>query len=78
MGLARVVASRGDMEHLAARSGGGHPVAGAPRPVACLPARARLFPLRLAQGLERALLNEFLYRPYGMYLAIVAAMRAAS
>ena len=34
---------------------------------ACL-RRAGLFPLRLAQGLERELLDEFLYRMYGMYL----------
>ena len=34
--------------------------------------RARLFPLRLAQGVEPGLL-EFLYRLYGMYLAVLGA-----
>ena len=36
-----------------------------------------LFPLRLAQGVERALLDEFLYRLYGMFLAVLAARMAA-
>ena len=39
--------------------------------------RARLFPLQLAQGVERALLDEFLYRLCGMYLAVLAARMAA-
>ena len=39
--------------------------------------RAGLFPLRLAHGLERALLDDFLYRVYGMYLAVLAAHMAA-
>ena len=39
--------------------------------------RAGLFRLRLAQGVERALLDEFLYRLYGMYLAALAARMAA-
>ena len=43
---------------------------------ACL-RRAGLFPLWLAQGVERALLGEFLYRMYGMYLAVLAARMAA-
>ena len=37
-----------------------------------------LFPLRLAQGVDRDLLDEFLYRLYGMYLAVLAACMAAS
>ena len=36
-----------------------------------------LFPLRLAQGVDRDLLDEFLYRLYGMYLAVLAARMAA-
>ena len=42
---------------------------------ACL-RRAGLFPLRLAQGVERALLDEVLYCLYGMYLAVLAARMA--
>ena len=42
------------------------------------PGEAGLFPLRLAQGVDRDLLDEFLYRLYGMYLAILAARMAAS
>ena len=40
--------------------------------------KAGLFPLRLAQGVDRGLLDEFLYRLYGMYLAVLAACMAAS
>ena len=40
--------------------------------------KAGLFPLRLAQGVDRDLLDEFLYRLYGMYLAVLAARMAAS
>ena len=40
--------------------------------------RASLFPLRLAQGVDPELLDEFLYRLYGMYLAFLAARMAAS
>ena len=40
--------------------------------------KAGLFPLRLAQGTDRGLLDEFLYRLYGMYLAVLAARMAAS
>ena len=43
---------------------------------ACL-RRAGLFLLRPAQGVERALLDEFLYRMYGMYPAVLAARMAA-
>ena len=39
--------------------------------------RAGLFPLRLAQGVERALTDEFLYRLYRMCLAVLAAYMAA-
>ena len=35
--------------------------------------RAGLFPLRLAQGVQRELLVGLLYRLYGMYLAVLAA-----
>ena len=42
---------------------------------ACL-RRAGLFPLRLAQGVERGLLDEFVHRLYGMYLAVLAARTA--
>ena len=44
---------------------------------ACL-RRAGLFPLRLTHGVERELVDEFLYRLYGMYLAVLAARMAAS
>ena len=40
--------------------------------------KAGLFPLRLAQGVDRDLLDGFLYRLYGMYLAVLAARMAAS
>ena len=40
--------------------------------------KAGLFPLRLAQGVDRGLLAEFLYRLYGMYLAVLVARMAAS
>ena len=40
--------------------------------------KAGLFPLRLAQGVDRDLLDELLYRLYGMYLAVLAARMAAS
>ena len=40
--------------------------------------KAGLFPLRLAQGVDRDLLDEFLYRLYGMYLAVLAARMAAN
>ena len=43
---------------------------------ACL-RRAGLFTLQLARGLERELLDEFLYRPYTMYRAVLAARMAA-
>ena len=39
--------------------------------------RAGLMPLLLSRGMERALLDEFLYRLYGMYLAVLAARIAA-
>ena len=38
--------------------------------------KAGLFPLRLAQGVDRELLDEFLYRLYYMYLAVLAAWMA--
>ena len=44
-------------------------------PPAC--ARRGLFPLRLAHGVDRDLLDEFLYRLYCMYLAVLAAQMAA-
>ena len=40
--------------------------------------KAGLFPLRLVQGVDRGLLDEFLYRLSGMYLAVLAARMAAS
>ena len=40
--------------------------------------KAGLFPLRLTQEVDRGLLDEFLYRLYGMYLAVLAARMAAS
>ena len=40
--------------------------------------KAGLFPLRLAHGVDRDLLDEFLYRLYGMYLAVLAARMVAS
>ena len=40
--------------------------------------KAGLFPLRLAQGVDRDLLDEFLYRLYGMYWAVLATHMAAS
>ena len=40
--------------------------------------KAGLFPLRLAHGVERGLLDDFLYRLCGMYLAVLAARMAAS
>ena len=43
---------------------------------ACLQ-RTGLFPLWLAQGVDRGLLDEFLYRLYGMYLAVLATRMAA-
>ena len=43
---------------------------------ACLQ-RVGLFPLWLAQGVERAPLDGFLYRLYGMYLAVLAVSMAA-
>ena len=39
---------------------------------------AGLLPLRLAQGVDRDLLDEFLYHLYGMYLTVLAARMAAS
>ena len=39
--------------------------------------RAGLMPLRLSQGVERARLDEFVYRQYGMYLAVLAARMGA-
>ena len=44
--------------------------------MACL-RRPGLLPLRLAQGVERGLPDEFLYRLYGMYPAVLAARMAA-
>ena len=38
--------------------------------------KAGLFPLRLARGVDRDLLDEFLYRLYCMYLAVLAARMA--
>ena len=40
--------------------------------------KAGLFPLRLAQGVDRDLLDDFLYPLYGMYLAVLAARMASS
>ena len=40
--------------------------------------KAGLFLLRLAQGVDRDVLDEFLYRLYGMYLAVLAARMEAS
>ena len=40
--------------------------------------KAGLFPLRLAHGVDRGLPDEFLYRLYGMYLAVLAARMAPS
>ena len=40
--------------------------------------KAGLFPLRLAQGVDRGLMDEFVYRLYGMYLAVLAGRIAAS
>ena len=39
--------------------------------------KAGFFPFRLAQRVDRDLPNEFLYRLYGMYLAVLAARMAA-
>ena len=39
--------------------------------------KADLFPLRLAQGVHRELLDGLLYRLYGIYLAVLAARMAA-
>ena len=39
--------------------------------------KAGLFPLRLAQGVDRDLLDEFLHRLYCMYLAVLVARTAA-
>ena len=39
--------------------------------------KAGLFPLRMAQGVDRDLLDGFLYRLYCMYLAVLAARMAA-
>ena len=48
-------------------------------PVVLLPTEiAGLLPLQLAQGVDRVLPAEFLYRLYGMYLAVLAAQMAAS
>ena len=44
---------------------------------ACL-RKAGLFPLRLAQGMDRGLLDGFLYHLCGMYLAVLAARVVAS
>ena len=49
----------------------------AARPVAGLLAEGGPLPPP-AQGVERELLDEFLYRLYGMYLAVLAARMAAS
>ena len=40
--------------------------------------KAGLFPLRVAQGVDPGLLDDFLYRLYGMYLVVLAARMAAS
>ena len=66
----------GDVAPEADRRSGSHPQPGPAGPVALL-RKAGIFPLRLAQGLDRYL-NEFLYRLYGMYLAVLAARVAAS
>ena len=39
--------------------------------------RAGLMPLHLSHGVERARMDEFLYRLYGMYLAVLAACMTA-
>ena len=39
--------------------------------------KAGLSPLRLVHGVDGGLLDEFLYRLYGMYLAVLAARMAA-
>ena len=45
-------------------------------PLAC--GKRAFSPFRLAHGVDRDLLDEFLYRLYGMYLAVLAARLAAS
>ena len=67
-----------DMAALAQRRGDGNLPPRAHAPVAIVPAEGSLFPLRLAHGLDRGLLDEFLCRLYGMYLAVLAAHMAAS
>ena len=57
---------------------GATPSLGPPDRWPSCPRKAGLFPLRLAQGVDRDLLDEFLYRLYGMYLAVLAARMAAS
>ena len=54
------------------------PHLGPPDPWPSCLRKAGLFPLRLAQGVDRGLLDEFLYRLYGMYTAVLAARMAAS
>ena len=65
------------MAPLAQQRGDGDPPPGTDQWPSCL-RKAGLFPLRLAQGVDRGLLDEFLYRLYGMYLAVLAARMAAS
>ena len=78
MGLPRVGRRHGDVAPKAERRGGSHPQPGPSGLVALLLAESRPFPLRRAQGVDRDLLDEFLYRLYGMYLAVLAARMAAS
>ena len=75
MGLPGVGAGQGDMESLVAGRGGTPPPAVPDQLPACLRS-AGLFPLRLAQGVELGLLDEFVHRLYGMYVAVLAARMA--
>ena len=74
VGMPGVGQYQGNVAPLAERRGGAHPSRGAAGPVG----KAGLFPLRLAQGVDQDLLDEFLYRLDGMYLAVLAARMASS
>ena len=67
MDLPGMGASPGDLQTLAAASGGGPQLGLANQWPACV-RRGGLFPLRRTQRAERALLGEFLYRLHGRYL----------
>ena len=77
MGLPGVGAGPGDVEPLAAGSGGGPPTARAAQPMAGLPAASGTLPA-LACLVERALMDEFPYRLYDRYLAVLSARMVAS